>query len=303
MPRRRRNPEPAHPPEWERPKMLALLAGAVAVVALLAAGLVAAVLPGLRGSSDRPSVRPSVTGGVAAPGAGSSPAAPTPVRTGATAASAAALPAAGALQEVAEQDAVAQAVMPDVGDELAHTAPVSLSDPGAPILLPAPATTGPAGVATGFPQTPAGAMAQLAAIDTAVLQAGSLDAARAVAVSWIAPGGPTPTTWSTMQALAQLFTATGLSGGGSPRLAVTLTPLMGQVKGSVGASYVVPCLDFEIDVTLASSTRGAVADCQRMVWTGDRWMIGAGAEPAPAPAVWPDTDTSIEVGYRDLRRG
>ena len=31
-------------------------------------------------------------------------------------------------------------------------------------------------------------------------------------------------------------------------------------------------------------------------------MIGAGAEPATPPSVWPDTDLAIAVGYRDLRK-
>ena len=78
---------------------------------------------------------------------------------------------------------------------------------------------------------------------------------------------------------------------------------MGQIKGSVGPDFVVPCIDFEIDVTLQQTARGAAADCQRMVWNGTRWMVGPGSEPAPAPSVWPDTDTAIAVGYRDLQTG
>ena len=38
------------------------------------------------------------------------------------------------------------------------------------MTLPAAVRVGPAGVATGFPQTPEGAVAQLAAIETTVLQ-------------------------------------------------------------------------------------------------------------------------------------
>ena len=34
---------------------------------------------------------------------------------------------------------------------------------------------------------------------------------------------------------------------------------------------------------------------------GGRWVIGAGSEPATPPSVWPDTDTAIAVGYKDLR--
>jgi len=68
---------------------------------------------------------------------------------------------------------------------------------------------------------------------------------------------------------------------------------------------VIPCIDFELDVTFQQTARSAVADCQRMQWTDDdggRWMIGPGGEPAEAPAVWPGTDLSFEVGYRFLKQ-
>ena len=144
-------------------------------------------------------------------------------------------------------------------------------------------------------------MAQLAAIDQTALQSGSLSGARAVIAAWTLPGGPTTTNWSGVEAMRALLNATGLSGGGSPRLAVVLTPLMGQIKGNVGPDFVVPCVDFELDVTLQQTARGAIADCQRMVWHLDRWMIGPGDEPALPPSVWPGTDLAISVGYRDLR--
>ena len=79
--------------------------------------------------------------------------------------------------------------------------------------------------------------------------------------------------------------------------------MMGLVKGRVGAGFVVPCVDFEVDATLAQTARVAAADCQRMVWVGGRWMVGAGREPAEPPSVWPDTDTAVRAGYRDVRRG
>jgi len=193
--------------------------------------------------------------------------------------------------------------MPTVPADAAQPGPVSLRDPGAPIMLPAATRTGPAGVPTGFGPTRVGALAQLAAIDQAALQSGALSGARAVITGWALPGGPTTTNWSGVAALAALLSAAGLSGGGSGQLAIVVTTLMGQVKGSVGGDFVLPCVDFEVDVTLQQTARAAAADCQRMVWTGDRWMIGPGVEPAAAPSVWPDTDTAIGVGWRDLRRG
>jgi hypothetical protein len=207
------------------------------------------------------------------------------------------------------RDRLADQAMPAVSADAAHPGPVSTADPGAPITLPAATLTGPAQVPTGFPHSPAGAMAQLAAIDQVALQSGSLPAARDVIANWAQPGGPSTSNWSLIQGLITLFDETGLSGGGSSQLTIVLTPLMGQIKGSVGADFVIPCIDFELDVTLQQTARGADADCQRMVWmppptsaggVGGRWLIGPGSEPASPPSVWPDTDTAIAVGYRDL---
>jgi hypothetical protein len=184
-----------------------------------------------------------------------------------------------------------------------HPEPVSLTDPGSPIVLPPSTGSGPAGVPTGFSHTPVGALAQLAAIDQSALGSGSLAGVRAVIAGWALPGGPTTSNWSGVAAIARLLTAAGLSGGGSPQLAIVATPLMGLIKGTVGPDFVVPCIDLELDITLTSTARGAVADCQRMVWQAGRWWIGLGPEPALAPSVWPDTDLAVQVGYRDLRRG
>jgi hypothetical protein len=76
---------------------------------------------------------------------------------------------------------------------------------------------------------------------------------------------------------------------------------MGLVKASDGGDWVVVCVDFEVDATLARTVRVAVADCARMAWAGDRWVIGPGAEPAPAPSIWPGTQAAIDAGYKELR--
>ena len=242
--------------------MLALLAMAALTVAVLIAGLVLAVAHALGPTQD----------GADASNAGGS--------IGTAAGPASAAVATGPRATADAQDALAARPMPAVPESASRPAPVSDRDPGPPIVLPPATVTGPAGVPTGFPHTPEGAMAQLAAIDQTALQSGSLSGARAVIAAWALPGGPTTTSWSGVRAMSTLLNATGLSGGGSPQLAVVLTPLMGQIKGSVGPDFVVPCVDFELDVTLQQTARGATADCQRMVWHVDRWMIGPGDEPA-----------------------
>ena len=265
---------------WSRHKMLTLLAGAALMTMVLVVGLVISVIVSF--SPAHPGSRDIRTSGSLA----------TRMTT---------RPSSQPSEPRAIEDSLAARSMPTVGEDASHPGPVSTRDPGATILLPPPTATGPAGVPTGFGHTPDGAMAQLAAIDQAALQSGSLAGARTVIAAWALPGGPTATSWSVVAALGALFDAAGLSGGGSPQLALVLTPLMGLVKGSVGADFTVPCIDFELDVTLTLTARGATADCQRMAWNGVRWMIAPGAEPATPPSVWPDTDTAIAVGYRDLR--
>ncbi len=269
-------------PEWSRQKMLALLIGTGATAALLIAGIVLAAVYAVhpvRHTADRGTRSTSAAGSGDTQGARRSGTADDP------------------------RDALADRPMAIVDELASHPGPVSTNDPATPITLPAATSTGLAQVPTGFSHTPQGAMAQLAAIDQNALQSGTLSGARAVIHGWAMPGGPTTSSWSGVQALAEFFAAAGLSGGGNSQLAIVATPLMGQIKGSVGPDFVVPCIDFEIDVTLAQTARGAAADCQRMVWNGTRWMVGPGSEPAPAPSVWPDTDTAIAVGYHDLQTG
>ena len=281
------------PVVWGREKLLAVLVGGVVVVALLGAGLVLAVVDALRPSQDS-SARSSAGSAVAPAGRLQPGEAPTGPGSGGTAAGGST--ASGSLGELAARP------MPSVPESASHPMRVSLTDPGEPIVLPTADSSGPAGVPSGFPQTPQGALAQLAAVDSAALGSASLPGARAVIAGWAMPGGPTPASWSGVRAIAGLLDAAGTSGG-SGGLAVVAIPAMGLIKGTVGTGAVVACVDFEVDVTLNSTARGALADCQRMVWAGGRWMIGPGVEPADPPSVWPSTDLARQVGYRDLRRG
>lgn len=269
---------------WSRRQLLAAVAASAALAGLLMAGAIWWLLGAGLGRTQSRSVGDGHPRGTAADR----------VPSGATS------------NPRGAADALAARPMPVVPAAAAHPGPVSLTDPGnhlpLPLPLPPATETGPAGVPAGFPHTPAGALAQLAAIDSAALQPADLDAARRVIGGWALPGGPTSTTWSGVRALAQLLDASGSAGAGN-RPTVVITPLMGLIKGTVGADFVLPCVDFEIDVTVTQTARGAVADCQRMAWTGTRWMVGPGPEPVPPPSVWPDTATALAVGYRDLRRG
>jgi len=297
----------AAPVVWSREKMLALLAAGVAAVLLVVAGLVLAVASALRSGGSGSSLSRTAAGGASTRGASgdSADSAPTTL-------------------DARSPDALAGAPMQMVPDSASHPSALSLHQPPAPLPLPTSTRMGPAGVPTGFPRTTAGALGQLAAIDGTALSSASMSGVRDVIAGWAVPGGPTTSSWSGVTAMATLLNAVQRAGDsnndvtssvpGSPgggQLVVVASPLMGLVKGSLPAGsgtaggpapqFVVPCLDIELDVTANSTARGASSDCQRMVWTDGRWMIGAGPEPAPAPSVWPGTDLAYSVGYRDLR--
>jgi hypothetical protein len=255
-------------PEWGRARLLTLLVVSALVALAVLAGLVLAVVAALTQDAPGP-----------ADGAAQAAAPPT---------------------GMSRRDALAAAPMPSVAPEAALPGPLATEAAGV-LELPRPAGVGPAEVPTGFPRTPEGALAQLAAIDVTAMESGSIDGVRRVIAAWAAPGGPTPETWSGVDGMARLLSAAGLSSAGSPQLAILVRPAMGLIKGTVGAEFAVVCVDFEFTVTVEQTFRIAIADCQRMVWAGDGWVIGPGTEPAPAPSVWPGTDAAIAAGYRDLR--
>lgn len=202
------------------------------------------------------------------------------------------------------RDVIAERPMPTIPVDAARPGPLS-TERFDVLVLPSPRALGPAGVATGLPHTKEGALAQLVAIDQAVLQSASVPGAQAVISAWAVPGGPTAESWSGVRAVAEMLTAAGLPAQGSPTLTVTASPAMGLIKGTAGRDYVVACVDFVVSATVTTTSRVAAADCQRMVWVEDsrgrRWMVGAGAEPAQPPSVWPGTEAAHEAGYQELR--
>ncbi len=255
-------------PEWSPGRLLAVALLSALLALAVGAGAVLAVLAALSGDDgDAPAT------GRAGP--------PAPVT-------------------VSQQDALAAAPMPDA--DPAAALPHAVSTRTAAVLpLPGATAVGAVGVPTGFPRTPEGALAQLAAIDVTAMGSGSMDGVRRVIGAWAAPGGPTAQTWSGAHGMARLLSAAGLPGAGSPELAVVVRPAMGLVKGTVGPDFAVVCVNAEFTVTVEQTARIAIADCQRMVWRGGRWVIGPGPEPAPGPSVWPGTEAAIAAGYRELR--
>jgi hypothetical protein len=205
------------------------------------------------------------------------------------------------------EDQLARKPLADAPLEAAQPGPLSSRETST-LPIPAPTRVGDAGVATGYPHTPEGALAQLAAIDSTALESGSVRVAQAVIEHWAVPGGPTAETWTGVHAVAALLGSAGTPADARDSMAISVEPTMGYIKGTVGQDFVVPCIDFIVTATLTARAGGptgrpqqvAAADCQRMVWQEDRWMIGAGDEPAPAPSLWPGTEESFDAGYRWL---
>lgn len=170
-----------------------------------------------------------------------------------------------------------------------------------PVRLPNP--TGTRGtVATGFPHSTAGAVAQFAAIDQAAIDGMNPAQVAQVYADWAVTGAEPLATWSVSQFVAQVLGASGIPDGSS-QLSATYTVTEAQVKGTVGADFVLACINGEFDASLAdNSTRVGAADCARMVWSGGRWQIGPGTQPVPPPNTWPGTVDAQTAGWRPVTR-
>ena len=204
------------------------------------------------------------------------------------------------------QDQLASRQLPEAPLEAAQPGSLSSGETGT-LQVPAPMGVGEVGVATGFPHTPQGALAQLAAIDSTALTSASVRVAQDVIAQWAAPGGPSAENWTGVRALAALLESAGMSSDAQNNITIAVEPKMGYIKGTVGDDFVVPCIDFIITATITTNGAAAgqpqqvaAADCQRMVWQDDRWVIGPGAEPAPAPSLWPGSQASFDAGYQWL---
>lgn len=169
-----------------------------------------------------------------------------------------------------------------------------------PLVVPEPAVLrGPAGVPTGFPHTPEGAVGQLAAIEAAVLEGMNLPDARTIHMMWVAEGGPAVGDWVLTRAVQSFLGALGGAGEQLPERAVVKTrPAAGLVKGTDGPDWVLACVLLEVQATYQQQARVGFGHCEPMEWDGTRWRIAAGPVPAFAPSTWPGSVKAVEAGWR-----
>lgn len=183
----------------------------------------------------------------------------------------------------------------------------------APVLVVPPATTaGPAGVPSGFPRTPEGAVAQLAAIESSVFQAMSIPLTVQIHEQWTLPatGTDRPDTpagegdaagvagWEITQHVQSFLGTAQMGLEKDLTTTVTVTPAAAQVKGVDGRDWVLACVLLEVRAVIVTEARLGFGHCERMQWQDGRWLIGPGEPPARAPSTWPGSQLSLDAGWR-----
>lgn len=268
--RRRRSPGTAQStPEgaWGRPRLLAALGLAVGVVLVLVVGLVYALLAATR-STD------------ASPAPGDRPA-----------------------------DNARRATAGDRRDEIAAAAmlqvPQSAARPTMPAAVPAetmevpPATrVGPARVPSGFPHNAQGAVGQLAAIGTTVLQGMSIEQVNAVHAAWAMPGAADVAQWEMTRNVQAFLGAARMGAVKDATATVTARPVAAQIKGVDGTDWAVACVLLDVRAAIQTEARMGYGWCERMQWHDGRWQLAPGPAPAQAPSTWPGSESSIRAGWK-----
>jgi hypothetical protein len=258
--------------EWSRRRLLGILVAAVVMAALLLVGLVYGSYLAVAEIGDDAN-------------------ASTGVATGETDHSTVA-------RGAAHRDEIAAEPMLTVPENAAFPAETTGSKA---LVIKIPAGTGvngPAFVRTGFPQTPEGAIGQLAQIDLAVLQSMSLTTAEEVYNAWALPGGLRAAEWWITASVQAFLSSTGMGEVKDPSASVSLEPAAALVKGTDGPDWTTVCVLMKVTATYKQEGQIAFAHCERMQWVGGRWMVAPGAPPTPAPATWPGTQLAHEAGWR-----
>ncbi len=206
------------------------------------------------------------------------------------------------------------ALSDEVREEIA-AAPMLTTRPGdatggAPALgalptieVPLVDQVGPEGIPTGYPRTPEGAVGQLGEILVSVLGAMDLGHAQRVQQAWFEDPAGSGASWPVLGLVQSFLARGGMASGLQPGASLTVLPAAGQIKGSDGDSWHVACVLLEITYTYRDLAQLGYGHCERMAWTGSRWVIGAGSHPVPAPSTWPGTERAVEAGWRQWRDG
>jgi hypothetical protein len=208
--------------------------------------------------------------------------------------------------------ALASRPMPYLPPQAAAPQTLATPAPGTqkPALdLPAPRTTG-GWIATGFPDTPQGALAQLIALDTPGLRGADPTVYHRAYASLSVPGSPAPNTARLSGYLVDTRSSAKIAPTGPVAdLSFSFDPTHGLVKGVLDdGRYAVVCVlgEYTADYQGRMVSVG-VGDCQAMRFlpdatspTGGNWRISPGPAAAPAPDAWPGSQDALTVGYQEI---
>lgn len=200
----------------------------------------------------------------------------------------------------AQRDRLAAAPMLSV--PLGAARPQALAPPGSAATMSIPvAEVQASALPVRFPRTAEGAVAALAAIDTAAFA--GLNSATAATVHQQAtlPGAVSLTEWTPAVGVEAILRAAGAPAG-SPEVTGSWTLTHAQVKGVLDdGDFVVACVLGELAASYHTVDRVGVGDCQRMLWQDGRWWIGPGAQPAYPPSTWPGSPDCVRAGWIEVR--
>ncbi len=207
----------------------------------------------------------------------------------------------------AGEAALARQPMPAMPVEAARPQPLAAAPAPGVITLPHP-TGEIAGVAAGFPQTPAGAVAALGALTSQGLRGGDPQVYAAAYTALSAPGAPPASATRLVDLLTSLRTRAGVPGSGPvPDLTMGWQMTEGQVKGVLDdGRYAAVCVLGQFSVSYQGRiVTAGVGDCQAMRWdtisATAQWRISPGPGAARAADAWPGSQDAITAGYQEVQ--
>lgn len=203
--------------------------------------------------------------------------------------------------DVAAEATLATTPMLALPDSAALPHALSTDTAGPVLRLPGPTQTGGRVVPGGFPGTPEGAVAQLAALTETGLEGGDPVGYTRAYQSVALPGAPAVETTSLYSGLQSIRNGAQLpSTGAIADLVFTYKNVEGLVKGTTdGGRYAVVCVLGELTTGLnGRSLSSGAGDCQAMRYVDGDWRISPGAAAARATLAWPGTAEAARAGYR-----
>lgn len=199
-----------------------------------------------------------------------------------------------------ERDVLAARPMPTYRRSATFPAPVVEPAP-AQITVPGGDGVDPYGVATGITeQTPEAAVGQLAAMWRAAWSMASVPHATELIDRWSVPGAARNVESTAVKDLMRLLDTLGYPHESRTTVAMTWTPRMAQIKGTVGDDFVVACVMGHLQVTPGGLRTSPAGTCQRMGYVDGRWVIAPGAEPVRPPLSWPLTQVAYDQGWSQM---